>query len=53
MASGIFTKLIDIGTSLYTVFKSKPKFTNILMTVVGFIPKSIVDVGVIEQLSTP
>lgn len=48
----VLTSLIGIGVSLYNAFKVKPKFTDILMKVVGFIPDVIGQVGKIEEMST-
>jgi hypothetical protein len=49
----IVTRLIQIAVSLYGAFTGKPKFTDVLMKLLGFIPELIARVGEIEDLSTP
>lgn len=49
---GILTRLIQIAISLYGTLKGKPKFTDVLMKLLGFIPDLIAQVGRIEDLST-
>ncbi len=51
LTMSILTRLIKIGVSLYDAFKVKPKFTDILMKVIGFIPGLIAQVGKIDELS--